>query len=174
MPLRLKLLVAVIVLVFAGLAVSNVVTYTSLRSSLLNRVDQQLAAAEEPVKHALSEGARFGFQGGLPGSSQFPAGTYGEVRNSTGTVLDHVSFTYGGNPLPRPSLPSKLPRAKAPDAGPDLFSAGAASGSTRYRVLADAVTIIRAGAGREPGTLIVAIPLTDVEDTLARLRLIEG
>ena len=39
MPLRLKLLIAVIVLVFAGLAAADVVTYTQLRSSLLQRVD---------------------------------------------------------------------------------------------------------------------------------------
>ncbi|HEV8420815.1 MAG TPA: two-component sensor histidine kinase, partial [Actinomycetota bacterium] len=62
MPLRLKLLIAVIVLVFVGLAVSNVVTYTSLRSSLLNRVDQQLTAAEFSVADALGE--RRPFPGG--------------------------------------------------------------------------------------------------------------
>ena len=44
MPLRLKLLVAVIVLVFAGLVVSDLVTYTSLRSFLIQRVDQQLGS----------------------------------------------------------------------------------------------------------------------------------
>ena len=50
MPLRLKLLIAVIVLVFIGLAVSNVVTYTSLHSFLVKRVDQQLTALKEKVQ----------------------------------------------------------------------------------------------------------------------------
>ena len=171
MPLRLKLLVGVIVLVFAGLAVSNVATYTSLRSFLQKRVDQQLTAAEDPVKHSLSEGDRFGTPLGPPGSSQFPPGTYGEVRDSSGTVLDHVTFTYGGTVPPGPSLPSTLTaRAGAP---PDVFTTGAVAGPTRYRVLVDAVTLVR-GTQQAPGTLIVAIPLTDVEETLSRLRLIEG
>jgi two-component system OmpR family sensor kinase len=173
-PLRLKLLVAVIVLVFAGLAVSNVVTYTSLRSSLMNRVDQQLAAAEEPVKHALSEGGRFGFPGGPPGSQQFPAGTYGEVRDSKGATLGHVSFTYGGKEPPRPSLPSGLGRSGRPAGAPNLFTTGAVSGSTRYRGLVDDVSIIRPSAPDERGLLVVAVPLSEVEDTLSRLRLIEG
>jgi two-component system, OmpR family, sensor kinase len=173
-PLRLKLLVAVVVLVFAGLAVSNIVTYTSLRSSLMNRVDQQLVAAEEPVKHALSEGARFGFPGGPPGSQQFPAGTYGEVRDSRGTTLSHVSFTYGGKEPPRPSLPSARERTGTRAGASNAFTTGAVSGSTRYRVLIDDVSIVRPNTATEQGTLIVAIPLSDVEDTLSRLRLIEG
>jgi hypothetical protein len=47
--LRLKLLIAVIVLVFAGLAVADIVTYTSLRSFLFDRIDQQLVDARFPV-----------------------------------------------------------------------------------------------------------------------------
>jgi two-component system, OmpR family, sensor kinase len=170
-PLRLKLLIAVILLVFAGLAVSNVLTYTSLRSSLLKRVDQQLAAAEFPVAHALGEGRVF------PGppfgdASQFPSGTYGQVRNSTGTVLMKKTFTFGGKLPPAPSLPASL-KLDAPDAGPVIFTTRAVRGSTRYRVMVDRV-IIGSGGQREPGTLIVAIPLTDVDNTLSRLRLTEG
>ena len=176
MPLRLKLLVAVIVLVFAGLAVSNVVTYTSLRSSLLNRVDQQLTAAEFPVAHALGEGRPFPGNPGGP-DSQFPAGTYGAVLDSKGVALKDRTFTYegyAGTAPPKPSLPSTLPRLGAPDNRPDIFTTGAADrSSTRFRVLADAVSI-RTGTQSQQGILIVAIPLTDVEDTLSRLRLIEG
>jgi two-component system OmpR family sensor kinase len=175
-PLRLKLLIAVIVLVLAGLATSNVVTYASLRSSLVKKVDQQLTAAEEPVTHALSEGDRFGFPGGPSGSSQFPAGTYGAVRDATGAVVAEKTFTYGeAAKPPEPSLPTTLPRPDAPDTGPDIFTTGAIGGSSmRYRVLVDthAVTI-RNGAQQEPGMLVIAIPLTDVDDTLSRLRLIE-
>ncbi len=178
MPLRLKLLVAVIVLVFAGLAVSNVVTYTSLRSSLLKRVDQQLTGAEFPVAHALGEGRPF--PGNLGGrDSQFPSGTYGAILDSKGVALKDRTFTYegyAGTAPPKPSLPSTLPRPGAPDSRPDIFTTGAAGGSsTRFRVLADADAVsIRTGIQSQQGILIVAIPLTDVEDTLARLRLIEG
>jgi two-component system, OmpR family, sensor kinase len=173
MPLRLKLLIAVIVLVFAGLAVSNVVTYTSLRSSLLKRVDQQLTAAQLPVARALGE--RRPFPGNPKGeASLFPVGTYGAILDSKGTALKETTFTYGGSAAPEPSLPSALPRPGALKTGPDIFTTGAAGGSsTHYRVLVDGVTI-HAGTRSELGTLVVAIPLTDVEDTLSRLRLIEG
>ena len=174
MPLRLKLLVAVIVLVLAGLAVSNVVTYTSLRSSLMNRVDQQLSSAEVPVAHALGEGRPF--RGNPEGpSSQFPAATYGALLDSKGSAIKEDTFLpYGGTAPPKPSLPSTLPRAGAPPTGPDIFTTEAAGGSSiRYRVLVDAVDI-HTGPETQSGMLVVAIPLTDVEDTLSRLRLIEG
>jgi two-component system, OmpR family, sensor kinase len=176
MPLRLKLLVAVIVLVLAGLAISNVVTYTSLRSSLLKRVDQQLSAAEIPVLHALGEGRPFpGNQGGE--GAQFPLVTYGAVLDAKGAPLKETTFpTYGGTTPPKPSLPSKLPRSGAPETGPDIFTTRSADGSsTRFRVLVDVGGVtIRTGTQSESGMLVVAIPLTDVEDTLSRLRLIEG
>jgi two-component system OmpR family sensor kinase len=174
-PLRLKLLVAVIVLVFAGLAVSNIVTYESLRSSLLKRVDQQLVAAEFPVLRSLSEGGPFHGPPG-EGSSQYPSGTYGQVRDTSGTVLKGESFTPpGGISPPPPRLPANLPRPRAPGARPDFFIAKAVRGVTRYRVLVDtdAVTI-RSSGQDSPGILIVAIPLTEVDNTLARLRLTEG
>ncbi len=173
MPLRLKLLVAVIVLVFAGLAVTNVVTYTQLRSSLLHRVDQQLTASEFSVAHALGERRPF------PGSrrqqaSQFPSGTYGQLLDSNGDVLKETTFALGGASLPEPALPPDLPRQGGPPIGADFFSVGSVGeSSTRYRVLVDRVEI-HSGGRPELGTLVVAIPLTDVDDTLSRLRLIEG
>jgi two-component system OmpR family sensor kinase len=172
-PLRLKLLIAVIVLVFAGLAVSNVVTYTSLRSSLLKRVDEQLRAAEFSVAGALGGGRRFS---GIPPAeaSQFPLGTYGALLDSEGVLLKEIPFTFGGAAPPEPALPPILPRPGAPETRPDLFTTGAVDGSsTKYRVLVDEVTI-RTGGRSEPGTLVVAIPLTEVEETLSRLRAIEG
>jgi two-component system OmpR family sensor kinase len=174
MPLRLKLLVGVIVLVFAGLAVSNVITYTSLRSSLFKRIDQQLMASEFHVGHDVTEGPGFHLPGGPGGTTQYPSGTYGELRGSDGAVLAKKSFTFGTTAVPLPALPTTLPRKQAPASGPDLFIVGSVGGSTRYRVLVDDQVPIRVGNQQETGTLIVGIPLTDVDDTLSRLRLIEG
>ena len=53
MSLRLRLLLALVGLVAVGLLVADGVTYLSLQSFLLNRVDQQLEAARLPVIHAL-------------------------------------------------------------------------------------------------------------------------
>jgi two-component system OmpR family sensor kinase len=171
-PLRLKLLIAVIVLVFAGLAVSNVVTYTTLRSSLFKKVDQQLAASEYQIAREVAEG--FHPQGGPGGPADYPGGTYGEIRGSDGTVLAHKTFMLSGtSSLPLPSLPRMLPRSGAPTTGPDLFTVGSAGGTIRYRVLVDDLPI-RVGTEDQTGTLVVAVPLTDVDDTLSRLRLIAG
>src|SRR6185295_17287311 len=69
------------------------------------------------------------------------------------------------------SLPSRLPRAGAPASDPDIFSTGATGGSSlRYRVL---VQPFADDAGNRY-TLVVAIPLSDVDPTLHRLVLIEA
>jgi two-component system OmpR family sensor kinase len=172
LPLRLKLLVAVIALVCVGLAVADIVTYTSLKSFLFKREDQQLVAAEVPVAHELSEGG-FSFPGGPGTQSGIPSGTYGQARNASGAIFAQKQLnTYGQSGPPIPSLPP-IPRANAPANGPDIFTTGSIRGSTRYRVVVDDVTIHN-GPSVSPGTLIVAIPLTDLEQTLGRLRLIEG
>lgn len=173
MPLRLKLLLAIIVLVFAGLAVSNVVTYTTLRSSLFKRVDQQLVASEFQVGNNVTEGSRGHIPSGPRGTGGFSSGTYGELRGADGTVLARKTFTFGAAAPPAPSLPTPLPQPDGTASGPSLFTVGSIEGATRYRVLVDRVPIF-VGSQQQIGTLIVAVPLTDVDDTLSRLRLIEG
>ena len=70
MSLRLKLLLAMILLVVAGLSVSGIVTYSALRSSLLERVDQQLESLQSPAGHLLKEQLGLGGPGtGGPGTS---------------------------------------------------------------------------------------------------------
>ncbi len=174
MSLRLKLLIAVIVLVFAGLLVSDVVTYTSLRSFLIKRVDQQLAASEGPMAMALSsdDQGRIGpFPGGGDKNSELPPGTFGEARDTAGHVVLKKRITYGEPALPEPAIPSNLGTAGAA-AKPEPFTVGAVGGaSVRYRVLVANGTFQPSG---QPAVLIVAIPLTDVEKTLGRLQLVEG
>jgi two-component system OmpR family sensor kinase len=174
MPLRLKLLVAVIVLVFAGLAVSDVVTYTSLKSFLLQRVDQQLIDAQHPVSFAINRQAKGGF-GPLPGPGDFgslPPGTFGEALDAAGKIIGGapVVFRYGAAP-PTPNLPSPLPLPGASIQKPHFFTTGAGSGSPlKYRVSVARVPLDPVGQG----TLIVAIPLIEVGQTLHRLVLIAG
>ena len=54
MTLRTRLLLALLGLVALGLLVAGVATFTSLRSFLLTRVDQQLSEARYPVLGALA------------------------------------------------------------------------------------------------------------------------
>jgi two-component system OmpR family sensor kinase len=168
--LRLKLLIAVVVLVVAGLGVADVVTYTSLRSFLFRRVDQQLVAASDPVLHQLQEaGGPFPNPRGL---GQVPPGSYGELRDSDGDLLaGPLPFNYGGQDRADPAFPAGYYRYGVSATRPDRVTIGAlGGGSLRYRLLVLPV----ANSQGDRGTLFVAIPLSDVDDTLGRLRLIAG
>jgi two-component system, OmpR family, sensor kinase len=170
--LRLKLLVAVIVLVFAGLAVSAVVTYTSLHTFLIQRVDQQLVQAQNPMLGALNQAAE-GHGGPLPGGSNalLPPGTYGEVRDAAGTVVAAKTITYGPDGTPaKPDLTSPLP-AMGPDGLSEAFNVDAVGSSVRFRARTSSIIF---QPSRTTGTLIVAIPLTEVTQTLHRLLGIEA
>jgi two-component system, OmpR family, sensor kinase len=171
MSLRLKLVIVVIVLAFGGLAATDIATYTSLRSFLFTRVDQQLLAAGGPVLHGLQEsGGPFPDRGG--GAALVPPGTYAELRDSDGNLIGEPKpYNYGGPDKPDPAIPTKLNRYGVTSTEPSRFTTGTVGGgSLRYRVLAQPVTNLRG----ERGTLFVAVPLNDVDQTLGRLRLIEG
>jgi two-component system, OmpR family, sensor kinase len=80
MTLRLRLLLLLVVIVASGLLVSDVVTYTSLRSFLITRIDQQLPLATFPVERALSPpgavtGASATAESSTPATSASPTGT---------------------------------------------------------------------------------------------------
>jgi two-component system, OmpR family, sensor kinase len=168
-PLRLKLLIATILLVLVGLAVADVVTYSSLRSFLFQRVDQQLVASEGLVLHKIQEeGGPFPGPGG-PNSS-VPVGTYGELRDSGGNVIgEPARYSYGGPTNPDPALPPSSRTGAATE--PKVFTTGSVGGSSlRYRVRIDPVFNQQGGRG----TLIVAVPLREVDQTMGRLRLIEA
>lgn len=169
MSLRTRLLLAVLACVAAGLVVAGLITYLSLRDFLLERVDAQLRDARVPIARALTEGSSFGLPGpgGDPGAANLPPGTYGQLRDSAGNVLNAVSFTYSGEDQPTPVLPDPLP---GPDAGQRsaVFSADSTAGgqAAGFRVLVEPVPDV----GR---VLVVAIPLAETRQTLTTLLTVE-
>jgi two-component system, OmpR family, sensor kinase len=170
LSLRSRVLAAAVALVVAGLTVAGVATYAFLRSFLLNRVDQQLlVAAEFPAANALREKIQYGRSdhGSPPGL--IPSRTYCAFVDSAGrTRVETALGPFEGTP-PRPVLPSGLP-GSAGAAGSDTryFTTGSAGPS--YRGIALAATMTE---GAVPGTVVIAIPLTDVNGTLHRLLLVE-
>jgi two-component system, OmpR family, sensor kinase len=149
--LRARLLIVTVALVGAGLLVANVATYRAIRGFLLQRVDQQLVDA---VSFAPGDG-----RGPGPGPGDLPLSTYVGFcddggQNVTGRFL-------GGNGYSPPVLPANLPDSAAPGAT-TIFTAPSSDGSTTYRVLAR-------GTARDPGTLIIAIPVGETFATLHRL-----
>jgi two-component system, OmpR family, sensor kinase len=169
--LRTRVLAATLILVTLGLAAAGVATYGFLRSFLLHRLDQQLVAAEFPAGHALFERVDFGGPEGSPNGSVIPPGTYAAFFDETGRLITQKTLGYpSARSLPAPKLPSNLSR---PERGsePSTYTTGSAGGAgPDFRVAAFAVTVVTAGTR---GTLVVAIPLAEVEGTLHRLVWVE-
>jgi two-component system OmpR family sensor kinase len=163
--LRLRLLLALLVLVVAGLLAADLATYGVLRAFLLERLDTQLQAAATPVARMLTVGTPGMFGAGGDGPvALLPTGTFVELRDAGGAVVASSTFSLEAPSRP-PSLPAALPGSGATQTTPDLFTATATGGTPSYRVLAEALA--------SGGTVIVAIPLSDVDATLAQLATIE-
>ena len=157
MSLRARLLATLLLLVSVGLVVADVATYSALHSFLVERVDAQLKDARIPAFGAITGGHD-------PGGF----GIYIEYRDATGATQFRRDWAPAGSDpdvagAPPPTLPSSLPGSGL-DAAESSFDCPATSGSLTYRALASALPQSVGG-----GTLIVAIPLTDVTSTLHRL-----
>ena len=149
MSLRARLLIVTVALVGAGLFVANVAVYHELRDFLLQRVDQQLVDA---VRFAPGDG-------GGPGPGELPLSTYVGFCNDHGTNVGGRFL--GGSGYSPPALPDGLPNSSSPGTT-TIFTAPSTDGATTYRVLARGTT-------REPGTLVIAIPVGETFATLHRL-----
>ncbi|HUQ64467.1 MAG TPA: HAMP domain-containing sensor histidine kinase [Acidimicrobiales bacterium] len=165
LSLRTRLLLAVGAVALVALVVADLVTYSSLRSFLYDRVDQSLESAHFAVEKALE-------RNGPPGETTVAAlapGTYVEVRASDDSVTG-VSGGRGYDDEERsPRLPSRITGLVDPDGPGDphrYFTAESAQrGGSGFRV--------RASVLRDGGQLIVAMPLDDTKATLRRLVTIE-
>jgi len=163
--LRLRLLLALVVLVAVGLVVADGVTYVSLRSFLV-------AASTSTCRRAIPGPAcpravgrqRAGSGPQEPATAPLlPPGTYAAVLNQAGQTVSEAMFGYGGSAAPAPSLPAGLAATIAKGGSSRVFSAPASGKSSlHYRVLATHLQ-------EAPFALIVAIPLTEVSQTLNRL-----
>jgi two-component system OmpR family sensor kinase len=151
-----------------------VVTYEEQRSFLLTRVNQQVGDSRLPVAVALNlihpqgttSTSRAPVAGDrAPGTLQ-TSGTYGIVLGASGKVVQSRSFTYGEPAASAPSLPRRLPISQFRSRSVHLFTVDSVSGSgLRYRAAAFAL--------KDGRTLVIAVPLRDVDQTLQRLLLVE-
>jgi two-component system OmpR family sensor kinase len=176
--LRARLVVGLVALAAVGLVALAGITYAEQRSFLLERVDQQLQEAGPQLAHALADqgvGKASGSGGGRPGGGPgmgppgggpaptLPPGTWGARYDASGERIGApVVIVYGetADELPQPQLPSRIEPG-------ERFTAAATSGDTsfRVRVLPDPAS---------SGSIVAAIPLTEVDETLERLLLVEG
>jgi two-component system, OmpR family, sensor kinase len=168
MSLRLRLLLAVGAVAVLALLVADAATYTALRQSLYQRVDQSLDASRLAVER-VAEAA--GGPGEAPVAVLAP-GTFVEVRDAAGNIVGTAvpARDSGGRPhIPR--LPDSIGGLPAPTGAKGneprtYFTVGSIdAGGPQFRVRASAL----------PGgdQLIVAASLHDTIDTLHKLLAIE-
>ena len=188
MSLRTRLLIALGFVAIVALVAADFATYSSLRSFLLDRVDETLAASHEPAQQVVDpdSGPAPGLGGGGPGGSGGPvpnsngnalggleATTAVVVRTAAGQTATYAycpqryACSSGGAYLPR--LPAQIKGfgRHGGIAEPSTFfdASSAESGGPQFRVVA-----IQLQNGDQ---LIMAAPLTDTNQTLHRLLLIE-
>jgi two-component system, OmpR family, sensor kinase len=165
MSLRARLLIVTVVLVASGLLVANLATYRYLSGFLLRRVDQQLATAVPDAGVAFAPPSGPGdHPPGLPGVAY---GTYVAVLDGSGKTVVQRFLGPEGSP---PNLPAQLPMWSPGDSAP--ITVRSLDGSTRYRVLANEVRFTQNGQPAS-GTIVVAIPLTELHVTLRHLMGVE-
>jgi two-component system OmpR family sensor kinase len=184
--LRARLLAGVLLLSAAGLVLLGAVTYAEQQSFLLGRVDTEARAAVNALSMVLDRelgkappgaGGQQGAGGaaaqrgagvepvdrGAGAGVNLPPGTYGQRRSTSGAVQRTAIIKYSiGERVPAPpKIPASIPLGR-------LFTVGSVGSSgVRYRVYAQ----------RDPedaGLTIVAVPLSDVDQTLHRLLIVEA
>jgi two-component system OmpR family sensor kinase len=173
--LRARLVAGLVGLAAAGLIVLAGVTYAEQHSFLQGRLDQQVRGAALPLSAQLDStvpqlerrlpGDRHGGPGGghgKPPSLNLPPGTYGERRNASGALVGRpVVLDYGQKAPAAPKLPKNMPLGK-------VITVGSKGGSgLHYRALAVADR-------DDTGVTIVAVPRSEIEQTLHRLLLVEA
>lgn len=162
MTLRTRLLLGLVGLAGLGLIVTDVVTYTSLRTFLDNRVAQQLEAARfELIEHFEEPEERpppgRGPKPGHEVTSSVPTGSYGQLRDAEGHIVAEHWLGDDLNPRVRPELPQI-----APDSGPRFFSSyGHEDKTATFKVSVE--------PARDGETLVVAVPTDEMRQTLSRL-----
>ena len=177
MSLRVRLVATTLALFTIGLAIAGGTTYGFLRSFLLKRVDQELFSVRADVEGALLAQARqsgiaagpgpFGrFPRGDRGGIAVPFGTYAELRDPTGQKLAAISFGRNQDDTApsHPVIPATVPVGT--DGSPAPFTTSVDHHTSQhFRALGEQI-----GDGL---TVIVAIPMSDADQTLRRLIAVE-
>ena len=178
MTLRTRLLLVLVGVVLIGLLVSGVVTYKSLQSFLVTRLDQQLENAPNQAARALvrctpppTPGNYVCHSDNLP---SVPSGTFGQLRVPGSTAISGW-FLSSSTESP-PNLPANLDVSSIQN--PKVFSVSSSSGVSYHALAVQVEVQVPSQNQFEPpatiaGVVVVAVPLAEVDQTLHRLLLVE-
>src|ERR1700683_1064968 len=158
-------------IVLVGLLVSDVVTYKSLQSFLVSRLDQQLENSPNQAARALETCANSGQKScSVPSVPSVPANTFAELLIPGSSTFS--AWCLPSSTLPKqPIFPSNLPVSSLQN--PTVFSVISSSGLGYHAVAVSVSPVARFGLPPGNVVIVVAVPLTDVNQTLGRLLLVE-
>jgi two-component system OmpR family sensor kinase len=170
MTLRLRLVLALVALVAAGLAVFGIATFSLYARSEYQRLDDRLRASIAPVTMALyrsagedgDDGGPATGGGGYPPPIPVVPDSYAELRDPSGAVVSTLQVSESGE---KPELD---PQIEVPSFGSHLFTTGTEDGSGRWRVAATS-------SGHHDGySVVLAVPMDETTTALHRLVIIEA
>ncbi len=165
LSLKARLVIAVTSLLFIGMVIADIATYSALKSFLITKLDQQLSASVAPASRSLAR-AMLGESVSQAEFAFVPFGSYGELITSNGSsfVAAFVQDpSQAGSP---PALPTINPKGTNIALETPFNVSSTSDPSLHYRVIA--VKNATTGA-----ITVLAIPLTGVSATLGRLVIIE-
>ncbi|HEX4864312.1 MAG TPA: HAMP domain-containing sensor histidine kinase [Acidimicrobiales bacterium] len=175
MSLRVRLLLVLAAVVAIALVAADAATYSSLRSFLIDQADSNLNTSHIPIEQQLSQVGPSPGQNG-PGGGGGPGihgcgDCYVAVRGSSGTDVIQQPFLPSGSQV-SPAVPAHITgfsNRSDPREPTTYFDAGSAGSGPTFRVRA---SILESGP-LSGDTLLIAMPISDLEHTLHRLLLIE-
>jgi len=169
LSLRGRLLIGVISLVAVGLLVSDVATYTTLQSSLVQRIDDQLTKVSSVSTARAILAAPLCHPRGPTSAGDFPGGTIWELIASDGTVVNACGAGVGSTGAAAlPVLPKTL-KSSSEGKPVEPYTVEGTGGVSQFRMTNWPESFF--GAGQ---VVVFAIPLTSVQSTLSDLMLLEA
>ena len=163
LPLRVRLVAALLLLVIAALAVSGLLARATLRSYQINRVDAQLSSVAHPAQeHGI--GTLDGRGGGRGDGGGLFSNFVTEVTDENGKISVPLRQNLADPHQPLPQLP-KFTGAQTKTAGTHYLTVDAERGGDQWRVLAEPITL----SNGNTGTLLIAQNLDEVDHTVNHL-----
>jgi two-component system, OmpR family, sensor kinase len=177
-PLRIKLIAALLALVFAGLAVAGIIGIFVLRGYLENRADTQVRKLYGDITSSLQPGnVMQGHEAGFLASSG--VGNFTEVAQLRTVHGSLVVPNANGNGITTESVPQGMPSFPAGDSwltanDGNLVTVGSVNSTDTWRVITQRVTVsvqnfITGGFSNETYVLVVGVDLGDINQTIGRL-----
>jgi two-component system OmpR family sensor kinase len=176
LTLRRKLLLALIVVAGAGLVATDIALYIGVRSYLYTQIDKELLELSNSSSRALGQACNsssISNQGpGGPITGVLPNGSWVAFTSNGQVVCQGFLNAELNGTTPAPHLPGAFGSAAGATPYGVYFGTSSGPGGAPYRMVAFAGTASN-GLQEVSGTLIVAIPSSDAEQTLGQVFYIE-